>query len=72
MPPDPRINLSPNIPLPTDYPSDPIGHSTLTFVLPLPPEDDGELTDVFIIIQEVLKDESSGAKLRCKQFNHSY
>ena len=62
----PQIDPSPNISLPPDYPSDPIGHNTLTFVLPLPPEDDGELTEVSIIVQEALQDESSGAKLRCK------
>ena len=62
----PAIDPSPNITLPIDYPSDPIGHNTLTFVLPLPPEDDGELTEMFIIVQEGLKDESSNTELRRK------
>lgn len=63
----PQINPSPDdVPLPTNYPSDPIGHNTLTFVLPLPPEDDGELTVVFIIVQESLKDSNDSNKLRRK------
>lgn len=62
----PQIDPSPNITLPTDYPSDPITHNTLTFVLPLPPEDDGELTVVFIIVQAGLKNESDPTKLRRK------
>ena len=62
----PQINPSPDVPLPTNYPSDPIGYNTLTFVLPLPPEDDGELTVVFIIVQEPLKDSDDPNKLRCK------
>ena len=67
MPSDPpQIDISPNVPLPSNYPSDPIGHNTLTFVLPLPPEDDGELTDLFIIVQEGLKDENNNPKLRRK------
>ena len=68
MPTDPpSIDPSPDVsPLPSNYPSDPIGHNTLTFVLPLPPEDDGELTEIYIIVQEGLKDENDNPKLRCK------
>lgn len=63
----PRIDPSPeNVTLPSDYPSDPTTHSTLTFVLPLPPEDDGEITVVYIIVQEALKNDSDPTKLRRK------
>ena len=53
----PDINFIPTgVPIPTTYPSsDPTKHDSLSFILSLPPTDDGDLTDIFIIVQEVLE-----------------
>lgn len=58
----PSIGGIPSIsgPIPTTYPSsDPIKHDSLSFILQLPPTDDGNLTEISIIVQEVLEEQDT-------------